>query len=170
MTVSGVLGGECEEKTLACVVWRSEGKQLRGVYSLLWLKQQPEPSPYKNLPALRPELVLGTTALGMSREVAPRCARAASGHSENREPPPKKRAVYVCVQVGNVLVLERVGWKHAAAKHRLTESRTGAFLILMSGCTGSTISPFPVAFDNLAEPCCISACVRRPGKRPINTF
>lgn len=35
MMVAGVVQGECEEKTLACVLWRSERKQLHGVYSLL---------------------------------------------------------------------------------------------------------------------------------------
>lgn len=44
------------------------------------------------------------------------------------------------------------------------------FLILMSGCTWNTISPFLAAFDNLAQPCYFSARWKRPGNTPKKKF
>lgn len=44
------------------------------------------------------------------------------------------------------------------------------FLILTSGCTWNTISPFPAAFDNLAQPCYFSARWESPGNMPKKKF
>ena len=167
MTVSGVVWGEWEETTLACVLWRSEGRQLHGVYRLLWLKQQSESFPYENLLVLSPELVLGGTALATSQEVIPRVCPGSPGAQWEQRALAQNRALHVhtClrVRVSNGLVLKCVVWKRAAAKQRLTGSRTGAFLIFMSGCTWNTTSPFLIACDNLAQLCHISAGWEKAG-------
>lgn len=54
--VSGAVWGDV--KTLACVLWTSEGSSFM-VFTVSCDKKRSEPSVYKNLPALRPELVLG---------------------------------------------------------------------------------------------------------------
>lgn len=164
-TIQIVVAGDC---LWSCSrgIWRhlpvlfGGGKQLYAVLVKRLQTEHPELPLYKNLPALWPGLVLRRTAWGMSHQVAVRRDQAALGCCKNRAPT-QERTMCLCVQGRSVssegmLLLSndslKAKWEH--------------FLILMSGCTWNTISPFPAVFDNLAQLCSFSA--RSPGNNTNN--
>lgn len=148
-------------KTLTCVLWRGR-KQLYGVLVKRDCKQNSLSLPCTKICQLS-DLGMCWGCWELLEECHTKWPQGLIRQPQDAartEPTPEKEPC-VCVEVRSVssegMLLLSNGSLKAKWEH---------FLILTSGCTWNTISPFPAVFDNLAQLCSFSA--RSPGNNTNN--